>query len=98
MENLSMNGITLYSTVTLSDMVRVLKQKGSVDEETEAMVLRFLEENKKVAPVTVASPAGGKIRVSYGERAELAKNPGKLKAQELDDEHIATTIISFQNL
>ncbi|KAJ9557979.1 hypothetical protein OSB04_012593 [Centaurea solstitialis] len=75
-DNLSASGIALHSIVKLTDMVRVLKKHGKVSDETEAMVFKFLEENKKVAPVT-ASPAAasGKVRVPYGERAKLTKNP-----------------------
>lgn len=73
-ENLKENGIELHAMIKLSEMVRVLREKGKLDEETERVVMKFLEENKKVA----ASNLGG-VRVSvkglkYEERANLMKN------------------------
>ncbi|KAH9698421.1 Uridine 5'-monophosphate synthase [Citrus sinensis] len=60
--------------IKLSEMVRVLREKGKLDEETERVVMKFLEENKKVA----ASNLGGvRVRVKglkYEERANLMKN------------------------
>ncbi|KAH9698467.1 Uridine 5'-monophosphate synthase [Citrus sinensis] len=73
-ESLKENGIELHAMIKLSEMVRVLREKGKLDEETERMVMKFLEGNKKVA----ASNLGGvRVRVKglkYEERANLMKN------------------------
>ncbi|KAK9943748.1 hypothetical protein M0R45_009346 [Rubus argutus] len=56
-------------------MVRVLKEKRKVAEEMEGIVLKFLEENRKVVVPKVEKE---KVRVKgleFEERAKLTKNP-----------------------
>uniref|UniRef100_A0A7N0V6F2 Uridine 5'-monophosphate synthase n=1 Tax=Kalanchoe fedtschenkoi TaxID=63787 RepID=A0A7N0V6F2_KALFE len=75
-ENLESNGVRLHSIIRLSEMVRVLREDGKVSEEVEGNVMKFLEENRRVAvPAPVSAPGRIRVRVPYGERAKLAKNP-----------------------
>ncbi|KAJ0013898.1 hypothetical protein Pint_21119 [Pistacia integerrima] len=72
-ENLKENGIELHSMIKLSEMVRILREKGKLDEEMERVVMKFLEENKKVGVPNV----GIRVKVKglrYEERLKLMKN------------------------
>ncbi|XP_050231823.1 uridine 5'-monophosphate synthase [Mercurialis annua] len=73
-ENLEANGIKLHSIIKLSEMVRVLREKGKLDEEMERNVLKFLEENKKVAAPNLVKEKIVK-GLKFEERVKLAKNP-----------------------
>ncbi|KAG5379620.1 hypothetical protein IGI04_027462 [Brassica rapa subsp. trilocularis] len=71
-ENLEENGIRLHSMITLTDMVRVLREKGKIEEGVEASLIRFLEENRRVSVEKVK----GEDRVlGFKERSELCRNP-----------------------
>ncbi|KAL4633238.1 hypothetical protein ACB092_04G108600 [Castanea dentata] len=59
--------------IKLTKMVRVLREKGKVEEEMEKTVARFLEENRHVAVKAVESLVRIK-GLEFGERAKLTKN------------------------
>ncbi|XP_039030202.1 uridine 5'-monophosphate synthase-like [Hibiscus syriacus] len=80
-ETLQDNGIKLHALFTLKEMVRVLREKGKLEKEMESLVMKFLEENKKVAV-----PKDDKVGVKslgFEERAKLAKNPTGKKLFEV---------------
>ncbi|XP_010938591.1 uridine 5'-monophosphate synthase [Elaeis guineensis] len=76
-ENLAAQGIRLHALTTLSDVLRVLVARGRVSEEKATEVRAFLDANRRVAvPAAVPSAAPrARVRVPYGERAGMAKNP-----------------------
>ncbi|CAH8369749.1 unnamed protein product [Eruca vesicaria subsp. sativa] len=70
-ENLEENGIRLHSMIRLTDMVRVLKEKGKVEEEVEVNLLKFLEENRRVR---VPSSVEKVKALGFEERLGMCKN------------------------
>ncbi|CAL9039826.1 uridine 5'-monophosphate synthase-like [Musa acuminata AAA Group] len=81
-ENLADNGIRLHALVTLSDVLRVLVTQGKVSEDKAAEVRAFLDANRRVA---VSTPAVTKpiVRLPYGARAAMVKNPTGKRLFEL---------------
>ncbi|KAM7268216.1 hypothetical protein ACFE04_010382 [Oxalis oulophora] len=76
-ENLEANGIKLHAMIKLTDMVRVLREKGKVEEQTERDVLRFLDENRKVAvptQETILKKEVKPIALKFEDRAKIVKN------------------------
>lgn len=73
-ENLAENGIQLHAMIKLTEMVRVLREKGKLDEEMERTVVKFLEENKQVAAPAVAKVSVKDKGLKYEDRVNLVKN------------------------
>ncbi|KAK1293640.1 Uridine 5'-monophosphate synthase [Acorus calamus] len=76
-ENLKEKGIELHSVVKLSEILDVLVRNGKVTEEKAGEVRAFLDENRRVSvpgKAVVATPKA-RVRVSYAERAGMARNP-----------------------
>ncbi|KAF7824704.1 uridine 5'-monophosphate synthase-like [Senna tora] len=75
-ENLEENGIKLHAIIKLTEMIKILREKGKLDDEMVGIVMKFLEENRKVAALAkVEKPATRVKALSFGERAKLSKNP-----------------------
>ncbi|KAK1315805.1 hypothetical protein QJS10_CPA05g00785 [Acorus calamus] len=76
-ENLKEKGIELHSVVKLSEILDVLVRNGKVTEEKAGEVRAFLDENRRISvpgKAVVAAPKAN-VRVSYAERAGMARNP-----------------------
>ncbi|TKY49692.1 Uridine 5'-monophosphate synthase [Spatholobus suberectus] len=75
-ENLKENGIKLHAIIKLTEMVKILSNHGKLDEEMVAVVMKFLEENRKVAALAKVEKPATKVKaLSFGKRAKLSKNP-----------------------
>ncbi|KAL2326381.1 hypothetical protein Fmac_025439 [Flemingia macrophylla] len=70
-DNLESNGIKLHAMLKLTEMVKILSVKGKLDKQMLGVVMRFLEENQKVAALATTT----KVRaLSFLGRAKLSKN------------------------
>lgn len=72
-ENLEENGIRLHSMIRLTDMVRVLKEKGKIEEGVEDNLLKFLAENGRVGVPSAVEKVKVKS-LGFKERSEMCKN------------------------
>jgi len=71
-ENLENNGIKLHAILKLTEMVKILREKGKLNEQMLGVVMRFLEENQKIAAMATRTKCNA---FPYLERAKLSKNP-----------------------
>ncbi|CAJ1978062.1 unnamed protein product [Sphenostylis stenocarpa] len=71
-ENLESNGIKLHAILKLTEMVEILREKGKLNEKMQEVVLRFLEENQKIAALATRT----KFKAfPFLKRAKLSMNP-----------------------
>lgn len=83
-DNLAEKGIRLHALFTMSEMVEVLVKSGRLSNEMAVDVKKFLDANRKVGvPAPVITPK--RVRLSFGERAAMAKNPAGKRLFEVMD-------------
>jgi len=71
-ENLENNGIKLHAILKLTEMVKILREKGKLNEHMLEVVMRFLEENQKIAALATRTKFNA---FPLLQRAKLSKNP-----------------------
>lgn len=74
-ENLAEDGIRLHALFTLSEMVEVLVRNGRLSREVAADVKGWLDANRKVGVAAPPAIGPARVRVPFGERAAMARNP-----------------------
>ncbi|KAI9112943.1 hypothetical protein K1719_016057 [Acacia pycnantha] len=74
-ENLEENGIRLHSIMKLTEMVHILREKGKLEKDMLDVVMKFLEENQRVAALAKVGKPKRVQALSFGERAKLSMNP-----------------------
>lgn len=72
-EHLQENNLQLHSVFKLSYMLEVLRKKGLVGKETASRVVDFLAQNQTKKPEVGAPGPVNSPRLSYKERAKIAK-------------------------
>lgn len=82
-DNLKKQGLQLHAVLTITQVLDILQRKGRIDQQTGEKVRQFIKDNQ--VPVTSPSPSPPieskpVPRLSYAERAKLAKN---IAAQKL---------------
>lgn len=87
--NLEKRGLKLRSAITITNLIDVLVEEERVEAELRNSVLEFVKANQVVvdpeanaAVVAQAAPETNAMK-TYGERAELVKNPVGRKLLEL---------------
>ncbi|XP_014522798.1 uridine 5'-monophosphate synthase isoform X2 [Vigna radiata var. radiata] len=71
-ENLENNGIKLHAILKLTEMVKILSEKGKLNKQMLEVVMRFLEENQKIVALATRTKFNA---FPLLERAKLSKNP-----------------------
>ncbi|KAK7314196.1 hypothetical protein VNO77_39409 [Canavalia gladiata] len=79
-QNLENNGIRLHAILKLTEMVNILKEKGKLDEKMLGVVMRFLEENQKVAALATMAKVKA---LPFLERVKFSKNPSGKRLFEI---------------
>ncbi|XP_059609082.1 uridine 5'-monophosphate synthase [Phlebotomus argentipes] len=72
---LAEKGIESFSLYTMSSFLDILHKAGKLQEETVQSVLKYIEENRFPPSAAVAEAPVDRLKMSFAERATLAKNP-----------------------
>nr|CAH7730859.1 unnamed protein product [Callosobruchus chinensis] len=74
-EFLKQNGINVHSLLNLTDLMRYLEEEGCVDQKTVNKVSDYLQTTQVDKKALAKSLSKDRLRLSFAERAKVAKNP-----------------------
>ncbi|XP_060555901.1 uncharacterized protein LOC132716609 [Ruditapes philippinarum] len=96
-ERLKKDGVNLHSVITMTQLVRVLKKHGKIDEKMFDSVLKFVAENRFDKPTKGSGdiPANkAKAAMTFKERANLCSNSVSKKLLEIMEQKQSNLAIS----